>query len=187
MSFWIVPRSTRARDALLFGDGDVKTEQNRRRRVDRHRSGDLVERQPLEQQAHVLDGVDGHARRARPRLGARVVGIAPHLRRQIERHREARLALRQQIVVAAVRFRGGAEPGVLAHRPETRAVHVGLRSAREGGLAGKTEVSQRIEARRFEIVGAVDVGGIVAPRVKAGLGARRGGRLAGSALFARAR
>ena len=61
-----------------------------------------------------------------------VVGVVAHLRRQVEGHREAGLALLQQVAVALVGLLGGAEAGVLAHGPEAAAVHGRLHAAGEG-------------------------------------------------------
>jgi hypothetical protein len=41
------------RHALLLGDRHVEAEEDDRRPVDRHRDGDLVERDPVEQRLHV--------------------------------------------------------------------------------------------------------------------------------------
>jgi hypothetical protein len=49
------------------------------------------------------------------------------------------LALAQKIAVALVGFCGGAEAGVLAHRPEATAVHGGINAAGVGKLAGIAE------------------------------------------------
>ena len=43
-----------------------------------------VERQPRGERAHVLDRIDGHAHAADLAFGPRVVGVAAHLRREIE-------------------------------------------------------------------------------------------------------
>ena len=48
----------RAGHALLLGDELVKEQEQRGRRVDRHRRGDLAERDAVEQKAHVLERVD---------------------------------------------------------------------------------------------------------------------------------
>ena len=50
-----------ARDALLLGDADVEGEQDRGRRVDRHRRRDVAQRDAREEGAHVVDRVDGDA------------------------------------------------------------------------------------------------------------------------------
>ena len=46
------------------------------------------------------------------------VGVVAHLGRQVERDRQAGLALLEEVAEAAVRLLGGGEAGVLAHRPE---------------------------------------------------------------------
>ena len=65
------PAQGRARDALLLGDADVEGEQDRGRRVDRHRRRDLAERDPVEEPRHVLERVDGDALAADLALRAR--------------------------------------------------------------------------------------------------------------------
>ncbi len=47
--------------ALLFGNGDIKREQPRRCRVDRHRRVHLLQRDIFEQRTHVAHMADGHA------------------------------------------------------------------------------------------------------------------------------
>ena len=81
-----------ARHAALVGHRDVEREQRRRRRVDGHRRRDLAERQPVQEDAHVLDRVDRHADAADLAARQRVVGVAAHLRRQVERDRQSGLA-----------------------------------------------------------------------------------------------
>ena len=44
MSVWIVPRSSDRADALLLTDTQVEGEEDRRRRVDRHRRRHLTQR-----------------------------------------------------------------------------------------------------------------------------------------------
>ncbi len=52
----------------------------------------------------------------------RVVGVEAALRRQVERHREARSALIQQVAVAAIGLLGGAEARILSEGPQLAAV-----------------------------------------------------------------
>ena len=122
---------------LLFRHGDVEREQDRRRRVDGHRRGHALQRDPVEQLAHVLDGGDGHADLADLALGHRVVGVVADLGRQVERHREPARAGRQQGVVPLVRRLSRREAGVLAHGPEPLAVHLGVDAAGVRELAGR--------------------------------------------------
>ena len=143
MSFWIVPASAARGTPRSSADRDVEREQRGRGRVDGHRRRDLVEREPVEQHAHVVERADRDAHAADLAARQRVVGVAPHLRRQIERHREPGLPAGEQELVAAVRLVGGAEAGVLAHRPQPPAVHRRLHAARERELAREAEVARR--------------------------------------------
>ena len=126
-----------ARDAALVGDRDVERQQRRRRGVDGHRRRDLAERQAVEQHTHVVDRRDRDA--GAPDLAARqrVVGVAAHLRRQIEGDRQPGLPRRQQELVATVGLLRGAEAGVLAHGPEAPAVHGGCTPRVNGNAPGR--------------------------------------------------
>jgi hypothetical protein len=61
MSFWIVPRSFVAGRRPAPRRRARRAAAAARRRVDRHRRRDLVERDAVEQAAHVLDRVDRDA------------------------------------------------------------------------------------------------------------------------------
>ena len=126
-----------ARDTLPLRDELVEQQQQRGRGVDRHRGGDLVERDPVEERLHVGDRVDRHAGTPDLAVRTRVVRVVPELRGEVERDREARLALREQVPEAGVRLLGRAEPCVLADRPRAAAVHVRVRAARERERAGR--------------------------------------------------
>ena len=92
-----------------------------------------VERDAVEQRAHVAQVADGHAHLAHLAAGQLVVGVVAGLRRQVEGDGEAGLALGEVPAVERVGLGGrrvarvGAEePGVVAlHRPRRR----GLRPA----------------------------------------------------------
>ena len=137
MSFWTVPRSLLAGDALLLGRQLVEQQQERRGRVDRHRGRDAVERNALEDDPHVLDRVDGDTRPADLPLRHRVVRVVAELRRQIEGDRQAGLAELEEVAKALVRLLRGTEARVLADRPRPAAVHRRVRAARERELAGQ--------------------------------------------------
>ena len=72
--------------------------------------------------------------------------VVAALRRQVERDRQAGLALRQQELVALVRFFGGAEARVLADGPQPALVAVGKDAARERIFAGRADM--RLHAPR---------------------------------------
>ena len=68
-------------DALFFGDELIQQQQDRRGRVDRHRRRHFVQREVGQQEAHVVDRIDGDADLADLALSARVIGVVAHLRR----------------------------------------------------------------------------------------------------------
>ena len=76
-----------------------------------------IERDLVEEDLGVREGVERDADPADLLLHIRVVGVVAALRRQIERDRQPGAALREQVAVALVRLLGGAEPGVLPDRP----------------------------------------------------------------------
>src|SRR6266550_1774798 len=81
-------------------------------------------------------------------IAKRIAGVVAHLRRQIERDGETRLAVLEEIAVSRVGFLGRAEPRVLAHRPEPPPIHRGLDATRVRGLARKSRIGAiRIEDR----------------------------------------
>ncbi len=86
----------------------------------------------VEQDLHVLDGVDGHAGLADIADDARVVGVVAAVGRQVEGDREAGLPGGQVAAVEGVGFLGRGEARVLAHRPRAARVHGGARPARIG-------------------------------------------------------
>ena len=121
----------RDRDALLFGGGDVETEQNGGRAIDRHGRRDLIERDPGEQGLHVGQRRDRHAALADFPLGAGMIGVVAHQGGKVERDGDAGLAMLEQEFVAAVRVGRAAEAGKLTHRPQLAVVHRRMNAARE--------------------------------------------------------
>ena len=83
-------------------------------------------------------------------LGARIVGVEPELGRQVERDREPRLPLLEQVAVAGVRLLGRGEARVLADRPRPAAVHVRVDPARERRLARAAPARRRRVVRRVD-------------------------------------
>src|SRR6267143_3611238 len=83
-----------------------------------------------------------------------MVGVVAPQRREVERHRQAGLAVLQQELVPLVRIGRAAEAGELPHRPELAAVHRRMNAAGERILTGVPELPFRIEA--IEIRGGVD-------------------------------
>ena len=156
MSVWIVPPSCSGGTPCSLGRDDVEGEQDRRRRVDRHRDGDLAERDALEERLHVVERVDGDALAADLAERAGVVGVVAHQRRHVERGREPGLAVVEQVAEALVGLLGRAEAGELAHRPEPAAVHRRVGAAGEGILARVAEVALVVDVGVFGAVERLD-------------------------------
>ena len=102
MSFWVVPAQLLGGHALLLADELVEEQQHARRSVDRHRGGDLVERDLVERGAHVVDRVDRHAGAPHLAQAAGVVGVEPELGGQVEGHAQPGRAVLEQVAVALV-------------------------------------------------------------------------------------
>ena len=120
--------------ALPLGRGQVHAEHRDGGSADRHRRRDVGQRDAGEQHVHVGGRVDRHA--AVPDLAdrARVVGVAAHQRRHVERDRQAAAAGREQHLVALVRLHRVAEAGELPDRPRPAAVPGRVQAAGEGVL-----------------------------------------------------
>ncbi len=149
-----------ARDAPAIGHGHVERQEDRRGGIDGHGGGDPVQGQVRQQDLHVVERRDGHAHAADLAGSHRRVGVVAHLRGQVEGHRQAGLALLQQVPEALVRLGCAREAGVLAHRPEAPAVHRRLDAPREGELTWATEgqllvqgirVCRGVEVRDLEV------------------------------------
>jgi len=84
---------------------------------------------------------------------ARVIGVVAHQRGHVERRRQPRLPVVEQVVEALVGLLDRAEAGELAHRPELAPVHRGVGAAGEGVLAGAPD--PLLEAR-LEVLRAVE-------------------------------
>ncbi len=74
------PAQLGRRDPLALADHLVHGEQDWRRRIDRERGGNPVERDRLEEPLHVGQGVDRDSDLSHLALGELVVGVEPHLR-----------------------------------------------------------------------------------------------------------
>ena len=81
------------RHALILGRDDVERQQPGRRGVDRHRCVHPVQRDLVEQRRHVAPVGDRDADLAHLSAGQLVIGVVARLGRQIEGHRQPRLAL----------------------------------------------------------------------------------------------
>ena len=88
----MVPARFFRRDALLLARDDEEREHRQHGSVHRHRDGHVLQRDAVEQRAHVVNGIDRHARHADIAFDARVVRIVAAMGREIEGDREALLS-----------------------------------------------------------------------------------------------
>ena len=103
--------------ALLLGDHLVERQQPHGGGVDRHRGVHLLQGDVLEQPPHVAEVRDRHADPADLAAGEDVVGVVAGLGRQVERDRQAGLALGEVAPVQLVGRLGRGVPGVRPHEP----------------------------------------------------------------------
>ncbi len=150
------PAQAFTRYALFLGDADIEGEQHGGRRVDRHRGGDLAQRDAGEEQLHVLQRVDRHALAAHLAEGLGMVGVVPHERRHVEGGGQPRLPVLEQVAEARVRLLRGPEARELAHRPQPAPVHRGVDAPRVRVHAGPAQVALVVDldvVRRVERLG----------------------------------
>ena len=89
----------------------------------------------------------------------RRVRVVAHLGRQVERDRQAGLALLEQVAEPAVRLLGGREAGVLAHRPEPASGTSSAWTPRvNGDSPGRPRSRSGSKPSAVEVVGGVEVG-----------------------------
>ena len=184
----MVPVSFFWLDALLLRRDDVHRQDRQHGAVHRHRDADLIERQAVEQDAHVEDAVDGHASHSDIAQHARIVAVVAAMGRQVEGDAEALLTHRHVVLEEGVGSLGGGESGVLPDRPGARHIHRAVwaadegREAREGvEMVAPRTISagiERLDPDAFRgLPGQVGkrllrgVLGIVPPLLQAGLGA----------------
>ncbi len=138
-------------DTLFLARDDVARKHRQHRAVHRQRHGHRVERDPFEQDLHVLDGVDGNAGFPDIADDTRVVAVVSPVGREVERDREPHLPGLEILAEEGVRLLGGREAGVLADGPGSVGVH-------RRPWAPQERLEARERARRLE---ALEVGGRV--------------------------
>ena len=126
------------RHALLLGGNHVQREDGQHRAVHGHRHRYRRQVDPVEQFAHVEDGVDGHPGHPDIALHPGMIGVVPAVGGQVERHRQPLLAGGEVAPVERVGVGGGGEPRVLTDGPRLVDVHRRVRTADERRLARET-------------------------------------------------
>ena len=156
-------------DALLLRRDDVEREDGQHGAVHRHRHRHLVERDAVEQLAHVVDRVDRDPGHADVADHARVVAVVAAVRGQVERDRQALLPHREVAPVERVRLGRGREAGVLPDRPRLVDVHRRVRPAqvRRDPRVGVQEVQpvqvgRRVHRRHGDALGRLPL--VLAPQ-----------------------
>ena len=99
-----------ARHALLLRGGDIEGQQDGGGAVDRETGADLVQGDAVEQDLGVGQRVDRDTDPANLLAVLGIIGVVAALRGQIERHRQPRSALVQQVAVAAIGLLGRPKP-----------------------------------------------------------------------------
>ena len=156
------PGQLLGRDALLLGRHDVEREDRQHRAVHRHRHAHLVQRDAVEELAHVVDRVDRHTGHADVAGHPRVVAVVAAVGGQVERDRQALLPGGEVAPVERVGLLGGGEAGVLPDRPRLVDVHrrVGTAQVRRDAGPGLQEVQvgrvgAGVERRHDDALGGV--------------------------------
>ena len=124
------------RDALLLRRDNEQSQHRQHGAVHGHRDAHLIERNAVEQRAHVVDRVDGDSGHADVAGNARMIRIVAAMRREIESDRETFLARREIAAIEGVGVFGGGKAGVLADRPGLGDIHGGVGAAHERRDAG---------------------------------------------------
>src|SRR5262249_29087771 len=106
------PRQLLRLHSLFFRGNDVQGQDRQHGTVHGHRHGHAVERDALEQRAHVKDAVDGDAGHADVAGDAGVVGVVAAVRRQVEGNAQTHLSGGEVATIKGVGVLGGGEAGV---------------------------------------------------------------------------
>ena len=132
MSFWMVPARSFCGDALFFRRDDVERHDRQHGAVHGHRHGHLVERNAVEELAHVEDGIDRDAGHADIAGDARMVAVVAAMGGEVEGDGQALLAGREVAAVEGVGFLRRREAGILPDRPGLLDIHGRVGAADEG-------------------------------------------------------
>ena len=130
----------RVRYALLLAGNDEEGHDRQHRAVHRHADRHLIEWDSVEQQFHILDRVDRHARHSDVTGDARIVAVVATVGGEVEGDAQPLLPRREIAAIEGVGFLGRREAGVLADGPGPTGVHRRIRPTGERSDAGVTAV-----------------------------------------------
>ncbi len=138
--------------ALFLGGDDEAGHDRQDGAVHGHRHAHLIERDAVEQDLHVLDGIDGDAGLADIADDPGMIGVIAAMGGQIEGDRQALLAGGEVVAEEGVGLFGRREPGVLADGPGAVGVHggawaaqIGRHAGQGGGVLEGFEVGRRVQ------------------------------------------
>ena len=111
------------RSALLLSGDDVERQNRKHSTVHRHGDGHLVQRNLVEQNLHVENGVDSHTGFTDITDHTRVIGVVTAVRGQVESHRQTFLTGSQVAAIEGVGLLSSGETGILTDGPRAENVH----------------------------------------------------------------
>jgi hypothetical protein len=127
----------------------------------------------MEENLHVENRVDGHARLAHVARHALVVGVVAAMRRQVECHRESPLPRRQVAPVKRIRLLRRRKPRILPDGPRARRIHRGVRPAQIRWnsrcvfqMFESIEIRARIKTLQRDVLGRKPRIGFVSSRLR---------------------
>ena len=129
------------RDALLLARDDEEREDRNDRAVHGHRHRHLVERDAVEQDFHILDGVNGDPRLADIADNAGMVRVIAAVGGEVERDAQALLPGGKVAAVEGIGFFGGREACILADGPWPSRIHRCAHTACERRKTGKARIA----------------------------------------------
>ncbi len=140
--------------AILLGIGDIHGPDYGCRAIYRHGGGDFIERQVGEEHFHIGQRGDGDTTLAKLARRQEMISVVAVECWHIERCREARLTLLEQILEARIGILRGAIARKHAHCPGFRAVHGWLHTTCIGIFAWKTNFTAVVQ--RLVILRCID-------------------------------
>jgi hypothetical protein len=91
----------------------------------------LIERDAVEQNFHIENGIDGHPGLAHIANNARMIGIIPAVGGEIKGHRKAFLAGGKVAAVKGIALFGGGKTGILPYCPWAHGIHGRIGTAKK--------------------------------------------------------
>ena len=135
MSFWIVPDSCARCAALFLTRHNERGKDRDDRTIHGHGDGNILERNAVKQDFHVLDTVNRHARLAHIACYPGMITVITAMGRQIEGNRNTLLSRSKVLAVKPVTVLGRRKSGILSDRPGPTRIHRCLGPAHKGRKA----------------------------------------------------